>query len=531
MNEKVQLITTTILPNNTLKIELVCESTKENEKQDLNIYFIDKNNEKYKASYTYGDNIKALLNVPVKEGTFNLYVNNNSKVEFVDNKNEKIVNKPNEYKIFTATNIINILEDGIIKIEKRRFGSKLKYEIHKQINSIKTLKRPCLLRLLKGKEKYFLFNDRLLYGDDSAEQLFRYFNQNDKKIAKKCYFVLDKNAKCFNEIKKIGKVLKYGSVKHKIKYLNSKMVISSHASYYDRVYNPFTEREMEFYKDIIHKKFVFLQHGVIMNDVHQFLQRSRIIADLFVTTTNDEEKIVKDNQYLYENGVVACTGLPRFDKLVDKRKKVILISPTWRAYLTNVEYTNDKGNDFEESEYFKKYSSLLQNKELQNYLKQKNYQIKFLLHPAFQNFKEYFENLNNKYVKIILTKDIKYSDLFNECSIFITDYSSIHFDVAFLKKPIIYYQFDKNKFFESHYTKGYYDYEKDGFGEVIEQEKQIIEKIKYYIDNNCQIEEKYKKQIENTFRYLNRKNSERVYKQILKLDNKKDKIYRFNNVS
>ena len=142
MNEKVQLITTTILPNNTLKIELVCESTKENEKQDLNIYFIDKNNEKYKASYTYGDNIKALLNVPVKEGTFNLYVNNNSKVEFVDNKNEKIVNKPNEYKIFTATNIINILEDGIIKIEKRRFGSKLKYEIHKQINSIKTLKRP-----------------------------------------------------------------------------------------------------------------------------------------------------------------------------------------------------------------------------------------------------------------------------------------------------------------------------------------------------------------------------------------------------
>ena len=153
-----------------------------------------------------------------------------------------------------------------------------------------------------------------------------------------------------------------------------------------------------------------------------------------------------------------------------------------------------------------------------------------MLHPAFQEHKEHFIKFNNENIEIIFTEEIKYSELFNECSIFITDYSSIHFDVAFLKKPIIYYQFDKEKFFKSHYTKGYYDYDKDGFGEVIEEEKRLIEKIKYYIKNNCQMEDEYLKQIENTFLYLNRENSERVYKEIIKLDNKNEKVYRFNDV-
>jgi len=452
-------------------------------------------------------------------------------VEFVDNKNQKIIQSPNEYKIFTKEYMIDILENGIIDINEKKVGAKAKYELKKQIDSLKMRKKLAILRLFKGKEKYYLFNDRILYGDDNAEQLFRYINNKYKKIAPKCYFVLDKNASNLKQIKKVGKVLEFGSLMHKIKYLNAKMVISSHSSYYDRVYNPYSAEEMEFYKDIICKKFVFVQHGVIMNDVHNVLQRSHTIADLFITTTKEEYKNVKDIQYMYEENMVVCTGLPRFDKLIDKRENIVLISPTWRAYLTNVEYTNDRENDFLNSEYFKKYSSILQNVDLLNYLKEKKYKIKFLLHPAFQEHKEHFIKFNNKNIEIIFTEEIKYSELFNKCAIFITDYSSIHFDVAFLKKPIIYYQFDKDKFFTSHYKKGYYDYEIDGFGDVIEKEEELIKKIKFYINNNCQTEEKYVKQIEDTFLYLNRENSERVYKEIIKLDNKDEKVYRFNDVS
>lgn len=532
---KICLVTMIIEEKKQIKMEMIYEIINDNQPKECELYFLDTDNEKYIGSKLIVDKtMKILIEIPMQVGKYTLKLESNGIVYdtiLLDNKGEPFITAPNEYKVFTKKNAIQVMENGKIEISNRKIGDKLRNEVLKQRCSKKVNGKFCLLRLLKGKEKYYLFNDRILYGDDNAEQLFRYINENHKKMAKYCYFVIDKTSDRIPELKKVGKVLKYGSLKHKMKYLNAKMILSSHASYYDRVYNPFNNKEMEFYKELIHKKFIFLQHGVCMNDVHTMLQRSHTIADLFITTTNKEYEDIKSEVYMYEEGVVVCTGLPRFDKLVDKRKKIILISPTWRAYLTDVEYTNDKNNRFATSKYFKVYSSLLQNEKLLGMIRERGYEIKFLLHPAFQEYKEYFLNFNGKNVKVILTQDIKYSDLFNECSIFITDYSSIHFDVAFLKKPIIYYQFDKNKFFESHYSKGYYDYEKDGFGEVIEKEDELIRKIEYYLQHNCQIEEKYNEKIENTFRYLNRENAARVYQEMLKLDKKTDEVYRFNNIS
>ena len=64
-----------------------------------------------------------------------------------------------------------------------------------------------------------MFNDRIQFGDDNAEELFKYINTNNKKMAKRCYFVLDKHSDRIKELKKIGKVLKFGSFLHKIKYM------------------------------------------------------------------------------------------------------------------------------------------------------------------------------------------------------------------------------------------------------------------------------------------------------------------------
>ena len=46
--------------------------------------------------------------------------------------------------------------------------------------------------------------------------------------------------------------------------------------------------------------------------------------------------------------------------------------------------------------------------------------------------------------------------------------SSVAFDFAYLGKPVIYAQFDKEEFYEKHdYKAGYFNYERDGFGEVV----------------------------------------------------------------
>ncbi len=538
MKKSVNLVNVKIIENRIANIEILYKT--DNKIHNIKAYFkTEHQNYDFDVqTYSFSQEVNYnKLTLNIKINTENIYKfvleDNNQKfenVEFLDNKDKKINELEIPYKIFTKGFTL-IIDDkkGTFTIKKYKVFEKLKYELSKIFKARKIYKKWYILNLLKTGEKYYLLNDRIMYGDDNAEQLFRYINQEDKNFSKYTYFVLDKNSPNFKDISKVGKVLKYGSLKHKLKYINSKMVMSSHASYYDRVFNPFNEQEMSVYKDKINKQFVFLQHGVIMNDVHNFLNREHIIADLFVTTTKPEYEDVAQN-YMYDKNAIVCTGLARFDRLKDERKKIILIAPTWRAFLENVEYTNDKENSLEESEFYKKYQSLLNKKEILDEIKKYGYKIQFLLHPASEKYKQSFLNLQNENVEVLSTKDIRYSALFKECALFITDYSSTHFDVAFLQKPIIYYQFDQEKFFTSHYNRGYFDYGKDGFGKLIKDEEDIVNKIIFYIKNNCQIEEQYKNTIENTFHYLDHNNSKRTLEEIKKLSKKCEKNYRFNLV-
>ena len=538
MKKSVNLVNVKIVEDRIANIEILYKTN--NETHNIKAY-LKTEHQNYDfdvQTYSFSQEVNYnKLTLNIKIDTENIYKfileDNNQKfedVEFLDNKDQKINELEIPYKIFTKGFSLTIDgEKATFTVTKHKAFEKFKYELSKIFKARKLYHKWYILNLFKTGEKYYLLNDRIMYGDDNAEQLFRYINQEDKNFSKYTYFVLDKNSPNFKDISKAGKVLKYGSLKHKLKYINSKMIMSSHASYYDRVFNPFNEQEMSVYKDKINKQFVFLQHGVIMNDVHNFLNREHIIADLFITTTKPEyDEVVKN--YMYDKEKIVCTGLARFDRLKNERKKIILIAPTWRAFLEDVEYAKDMVKSLEESEFYQKYQRLLNNEKLINIVKEYGYKIQFLLHPASEKYKDSFMNLKNEYVDILSTKDIKYSTLFKECSLFITDYSSTHFDVAFLQKPIIYYQFDQEKFFSSHYNKGYYDYGKDGFGELIEDEDKIINKIIFYIKNNCEIEEKFKNIIVHTFHYLDYNNSKRTLDAIKKVERKEEKNYRFNSV-
>ncbi len=54
------------------------------------------------------------------------------------------------------------------------------------------------------------------------------------------------------------------------------------------------------------------------------------------------------------------------------------------------------------------------------------------------------------------------------CALFVTDYSSASFDAAYLDRPMVYYQFDRERPWPDVHVgrKGYFDYERDGFGPV-----------------------------------------------------------------
>ena len=103
----------------------------------------------------------------------------------------------------------------------------------------------------------------------------------------------------------------------------------------------------------------------------------------------------------------------------------------------------------------------------------------------------------------------------------VTDYSSVAFDFAYLRKPIVYSQFDKAEFFGGghSYTEGYFDYVRDGFGEVEETLENVVDRIIEYMENGCQIKPEYRERIDKTFAFDDKDCSRRVYETVLKYRN------------
>jgi len=43
-----------------------------------------------------------------------------------------------------------------------------------------------------------------------------------------------------------------------------------------------------------------------------------------------------------------------------------------------------------------------------------------------------------------------------------------------MNKPVIYFHFDKNDFYQNHYKKGQFNFDTDGFGEVKETVNDVV---------------------------------------------------------
>ena len=158
-------------------------------------------------------------------------------------------------------------------------------------------------------------------------------------------------------------------------------------------------------------------------------------------------------------------------------------------------------------------NSLINNKKLFEVLDKYGYRIRFVPHPNLLDQIEDFE-INDKYIDLISEK-VDYQKEFCENKVMVTDRSSVFFDFAYLKKPLIYYQPDNEEFFKAQiYDKGYFEFDKMGFGPLIEEEDKLVDEIAEIIKKDCKIEKKYEKRIDDFFKYNDTKNCERVIEAI-----------------
>lgn len=374
-----------------------------------------------------------------------------------------------------------------------------------------------ILKKMKRKPLW-LISDRATKAGDNGEALFRYLRKNHPEIDAR--YVIDEHVPDYEAMKKIGPVLKRNSFKHKQLSLMSDYIISSHAEI--EIYNPFYGHS-EAYRDILaNTRFIFLQHGVTNNDVSNWLNRFNKNLYGFITAAKPEyQSIVDGKYYFYTDKQVWLTGFPRFDRLYHDEKKRVTIMPTWRRYL--MDSWNAETDVWsmvpgaEKSEYIQFYNNLLNHPRLLEAAKKYGYQIDFLPHPTMQKHLDVFKK--NEMVKF-LGLETAYRDIYAISDLVVTDYSSAVFDFAYLRKPVLYAHFDAETFFAgAHvYTKGYFDVERDGFGEVEYDLEGTVDRIIEYMSTGCKLKDKYRERIDRFFAFDDQNNCQRVYERILELE-------------
>lgn len=368
----------------------------------------------------------------------------------------------------------------------------------------------CIYRLKR--RNLWLVCERYNEARDNGYWFYKYMLENHPE--QDCAYAIKKNSPDYEKVLALGgEIIEFGSLKHWVYYLVAKINISSQK---EGKPNAAVCYFLEIY-GLWKNKRVYLKHGIVHNDLKwHYYDVTKMW--LYICTTQREYDYCKET-FGYSDSNMALTGLCRFDNLDDSIKdpKTVFIMPTSREWIAHPikEYTKyDDIDNFANTEYFKGWKALLEDPRFNQYIDENQLEVVFFLHPTMQQFSSYFAALNTKAI-IKGSADLDLQDMLKKAALLITDYSSVFFDFSYMRKPVIYYQFDYEKFREGHYQEGYFSYEKDGFGEVCYTANEMVEAFLAVTERNMRIGDMYLNRINSFYAFNDNRNCERVYQAII----------------
>lgn len=403
------------------------------------------------------------------------------------------------------TDIISNLSGYKSKLVKRLIkgnlpATKRAVNVHlglKKIRNIKSNPRAfaCYLYFhlftkMKMKDNWVLFES--FFGksySDSPKYIYEYLNQAYPNKYKCIWVINDKRTK-----------IPYGAIKVKrfsIRY----------AYYFARCkYDVLNVRQPNWIRKRKGNVFLETWHGTplkrLVFDQEEVCGASPLHKQQFYRQSRDWDYLISDNKFstetfkrafLFHNEIVEC-GYPRNDVLyapdketriirlkdklgIPKDKKTILYAPTWR----DDEY-------YGKGEY--KFALKLNLHELK---KQLGDEYVLLLRTHYY-IADSIDTTGIEDFAFNVSKYDDISELYLISDILITDYSSVFFDYANLRRPILFYTYDLEKYRDM--LRGFYlDIEREMPGPLLFTEEEVISAIKTI----SQIEEQYQERYDEFY--------------------------------
>lgn len=343
---------------------------------------------------------------------------------------------------------------------------------------------------------------------DNAFALFRHLRAKHPEID--AVYAIRRRCPAYETVAAVGPVVAFGSFRHWVYYLAAEVNISSQKGGKP---NAAVCYLFEVVLGWLKNRRVFLQHGVIKDDL-PYLYAPVTGFSMFCCAAQPEYEYVRDT-FGYAPGVVKLLGLCRFDALLkaEADPNLILILPTWRMWLER-ECRSER--DFRDSEYFRGWQAFLCDPALSALLEKTGKRAVFCVHRNVGRFEACFASASDR-IAVKKWDEVNVPELLKTASVLVTDFSSVYMDFAFMKKPVVYYQFDAESYRKGHLPTGYFDYERDGFGPIAKTEAEAVKALSGVIAQGMRLAPEYEARVDRFFTLRDANASERTTKAIKEL--------------
>jgi len=354
--------------------------------------------------------------------------------------------------------------------------------------------------------------DRPTDANDNAEHLFRYLRQHRPDV--NAWFVLAKGCPDWQRLVLDGygsRLIAYESPQWKVLMRHCVNLIVSHPD--QDVIRP---RSLRRYWESW--TVTFLQHGVMRDDISRWMNTKRF--ELFVTSTPAETVSVTGDRtaYKFTSFETKMVGLTRFDRLhqigaqyLPEKRDLVLVAPTWRELLNKPlgpgKARREIVDDFATSEFARQWSAFFADPTFISEVEKRGKRVALLMHPNLQAAVHQLGLPASVLTLRFEGHDVQ--EYFARAALMVTDYSSMTFNEAFLLRPPVYFQFDRDTYYNgaNHARAGYFDHVRDGFGPVAHTVQETHHAV---LDLLTEVPQEYVDRMKSTFPYRDGRNRERT---------------------
>jgi len=359
---------------------------------------------------------------------------------------------------------------------------------------------------LMRRRQIWLVGERADTAQDNGYHLFRHLRSMHPD--REAYYVLDTASPHYERVKALGNVVRHSSWRHRFLMMHASVLANAY-SVKHMIPRQWTQSGYTRYLAWrVGAVRVYLKHGV--NVSANSVKRGTGGYDLYLSVNPMESTALRESSG-YDRQV-AETGMPRYDALEPgPRTRTVLFMPTWRRYLVPKLFSgmDEALVPFEGSVYETFLRSFLSSPRLHEMLERYDYRLQFLPH---YNLREQLTSLplTSSRTSLADTDQTPFQELIRGCDAFVTDHSSVHFDVAYLGTPIIYTHFDSDDYAQGHASVSWFEHERDGFGPVVYTLEETLDALEELLARDCAPDPFYTARVNAAFTYRDHDNCRRV---------------------